>query len=45
MGRRYRGGNTLFTDSEAEKIRTYANSVEPLEQSSPDQLRLFNGHR
>jgi hypothetical protein len=43
QGRRYRDGHTLFTDQEAEMIREFANRVEPLEQNSSDQLRLFNG--
>lgn len=42
-GRRFRGGNTLFTEFEMKLVREFANNVEPIEPTSPDQLRLFNG--
>jgi predicted DNA-binding transcriptional regulator AlpA len=42
-GRRFRGGQVLFTPAEVRVIREYANRVEPIENTHSGQLRLFNG--
>jgi predicted DNA-binding transcriptional regulator AlpA len=41
-GRRFRGRTILFTESEFEVIRDYANRMEPVKpRSGAKQLRLF----
>jgi predicted DNA-binding transcriptional regulator AlpA len=46
VGRRYRGGKmVLFTEAEVEAIRGFANRLEPVQRSSRDQMKLFNGAR
>jgi predicted DNA-binding transcriptional regulator AlpA len=42
-GRRFRGGQVLFTLAEVQAIREYANRVEPIERTPSGQLKLFNG--
>jgi predicted DNA-binding transcriptional regulator AlpA len=42
-GRRFRGGQVLFTPAEVRTIREYANRVEPIERTPSGQFRLFNG--
>lgn len=44
-GRRFRDGQTIFSEAEWNSIRVYANSVEPIDLSSPDQLKLFTRTR
>jgi predicted DNA-binding transcriptional regulator AlpA len=45
-GRRYRGGKmVLFTEDEVRAIREFANRLEPVERTSRDQMKLFNGTR
>ena len=41
-GHRYRDGKTLFTATEVEAIRQFANRVEPLDEVDTKQLKLFN---
>lgn len=43
QGHSFRRQQVLFTTSEFEAIREFANRVEPI-GSAPDQLGLFNGH-
>lgn len=46
VGRRYRGGKmVLFTEEEVDAIRGFANRLEPVQRSSRDQMKLFNGAR
>lgn len=40
-GRRYRDRQVLFTASELERVKEYANRLEPAEPASV-QIRLFN---
>ena len=40
-GHKYRDGQVLFTTEEASRVREYAHQLEPLDQVSLDQLRLF----
>jgi len=42
-GRRFRSGQTLFTESEVAAIRDFANRVEPVDLGRRDQIGLFNG--
>jgi predicted DNA-binding transcriptional regulator AlpA len=42
-GRRFRGGQVLFTPAEVQAIREYAYRVEPIEKAPFGQLKLFNG--
>jgi hypothetical protein len=44
-GRRYRDKQVLFTQTEFEQIREYANRIEPLEGGEGTQLGLFNGRK
>ena len=48
-GRRYRDKQILFTSTEVERIRDYANRLEPLEPTklpqSTGQLRLFQHNK
>ena len=39
-GRRFRDKQVLFTEDEAEKIRDYANRLEPLAPQEPDDTPL-----
>jgi transposase-like protein len=41
LGRRFRAGQVLFTPGEVQVIHDYANSVEPLDGPSREQLKLF----
>ncbi|MFL6450935.1 MAG: helix-turn-helix domain-containing protein [Bryobacteraceae bacterium] len=41
-GLRYRSGQVLFTDDEAQTIREFANRLEPIEPGTPpSQMKLF----
>ena len=42
-GRKYRGRQILFTASELDSVREYANRLEPASPASANQLKLFNG--
>jgi len=44
-GRRYRGKRVLFNEQELEAIREFANRLEPVEPTSRNQMKLFNGVR
>jgi predicted DNA-binding transcriptional regulator AlpA len=45
-GRRYRSGKmVLFTEEEAQALRGFANRLEPVQRTSRDQMKLFNGAR
>jgi predicted DNA-binding transcriptional regulator AlpA len=44
-GRKFRGGQVLFTPGEVQTIRDYANQVEPIGGTSPEQLKLFTRTR
>ena len=41
IGHRFRDGRVLFTASEAEEIRRYANRLDPIEEPVRDQMSLF----
>jgi len=41
QGHRLRGKKVLFTQSQVEAIRSYANRVEPADAPQDDQLKLF----
>lgn len=43
LGRRYRDRQILYTRSELASVAEYAHRLEPLDNASPDQLRLFAG--
>jgi predicted DNA-binding transcriptional regulator AlpA len=43
LGRLFRDRQLLFNRSEIEQAQEYANRVEPLDATAPDQLKLFNG--
>ena len=40
-GRRMRNNQVVFTKTEFDSIRMYANAVEPIDPASENQLRLF----
>ena len=40
-GHKHRSGRVVFTEEEAEKIREFANRVEPLGNAVSKQLKLF----
>jgi predicted DNA-binding transcriptional regulator AlpA len=42
IGRKFRDGQVLFTPGEVQAICDYANQVEPIGGTSPEQLKLFN---
>jgi predicted DNA-binding transcriptional regulator AlpA len=44
-GRKFRDGQVLFTPSEVQAIRDYANQVEPIGGTSSEQLKLFTRTR
>lgn len=44
-GRKFRDGQVLFTAGEVQAIRDYANQVEPIGGTSPEQLKLFTRTR
>ena len=44
-GRKFRDGQVLFTPGEVQAIRDYANQVEPIGGTSPEQLKLFTRNR
>lgn len=41
-GRKYRNREVLFTETEVERIREYANRMEPIDPSSRARIRPFN---
>lgn len=41
QGHRYRDGRVLFTQTELEAIREFANRIEPINEASASQLKLF----
>ncbi len=41
LGRRFRDGSLLFSETERETVIDYANRVEPIEQGSVNQLSLL----
>jgi hypothetical protein len=44
-GHLYRGGRVVFTLTETEVVRAFANRIEPLQTAERNQLNLFNGKR
>ncbi len=40
-GFRFRDRRVFFTVAEVEKINAYANHLEPIDQSNPNQMSLF----
>jgi excisionase family DNA binding protein len=40
-GRRFRGQRLVFAPEDVERIREYASLLEPADQASKDQLKLF----
>ena len=42
-GHVFRDRQRIFTPSELEQAREYANRVEPLDSAGREQLKLFNG--
>ena len=42
QGHRYRDGRILFTGDEIKAIREFANHIEPIDQESTNQLKLFD---
>ncbi|WP_437931118.1 helix-turn-helix domain-containing protein [Sorangium sp. So ce291] len=45
VGRRYRDRQVLFTADEFDTIREFAHRLEPIDDTPPNQLKLFNGKR
>jgi predicted DNA-binding transcriptional regulator AlpA len=41
QGHRYRDGRVLFTQTELDAIRDFANRIEPINEASAGQLKLF----
>ena len=41
-GRRFRGSQVLYTESEVRQISEYANRLEPIAQEDPHQTQLFD---
>lgn len=39
---RRRDGRLLYSQADLDEIQSFANDVEPVDQSSPDQMRLFS---
>jgi predicted site-specific integrase-resolvase len=44
-GHLYRGRYTVFSASELNAIREFANRIEPIRRETVGQLGLFNGNR
>jgi len=44
-GMRSRSRQVLFTETEVELIRSYANRLEPIELGGPQQMGLFNNRK
>ena len=42
-GQRFRDGRLLFSETEVEEIRDYANRLEPAETGKGAQMKLFEG--
>jgi len=42
QGHRFRDGKTIFSVSEADEVRRYANRIEPIDEGQRNQLGLFN---
>jgi predicted DNA-binding transcriptional regulator AlpA len=42
-GHLFRGGRLVFSSLEADRVRAFANRLEPTAPSSRNQLKLFNG--
>jgi len=40
-GQRFRDGSVLYTESEYQAVKDYANSVEPIDPGSENQLQFF----
>ena len=45
LGHRFRDGQTLFTQSELEEIRVFAQRIEPIDATDRNQLELFKPPR
>jgi predicted DNA-binding protein (UPF0251 family) len=43
-GHRYRRRQVIFSTTELEAIREYANHIEPIDNSNGRQMGLFNGN-
>ena len=43
QGHRFRDSKVVFTEAEADKIRQFANRIEPITDAEKYQLALFEG--
>jgi Helix-turn-helix domain len=45
LGHRFRDGQTFFTQSEVEEIKSFAHQIKPIDPTDRDQLELFRPRR
>jgi hypothetical protein len=45
LGHRFRDGQTFFTQSEVDEIKSFARQIKPIDPTDRDQLELFRPPR